>query len=74
MQKNETVLREIVWESDLEAMTLPGTDPMPFILMAYSVGALGLLGFTHWIMYHRIKLRMKIRVLNQSGAEAKHGQ
>gem|GEM_PF-3298903 len=55
-------------------MNIPGTDPMPYILMAYSVGALALLGFTHWMLLHRIKLRMKLRLLNQSGAETNHGK
>ena len=43
-----------------------GTDPTPFILMAYSIGALGLLGFAHWAIWQRLKLRAQLAVIRKN--------
>ena len=46
------------------------TDAQPFIIMAYSLGALTLLGYAHWCLLQRVKLRQLVAAVQQPHSTA----
>jgi hypothetical protein len=44
------------------------TDPTPFLLLAYSLGALALLGYAHWCLLQRRKLRQLLAAIQTSSS------
>ena len=42
------------------------TDPTPFLLLAYCLGALALLGYAHWCLLQRRKLRQLLAAIQIS--------
>ena len=49
--------------------TVTGTvnDPTPFIIMAYSLATLMMLGFVHWSFMQRLKLRTRLAAVPVPG-------
>lgn len=41
----------------MESLYGPGTDPVPYMILAYGIGTAGLLGFATWIIAGRMRLR-----------------
>jgi hypothetical protein len=50
----------------MDTLTGSTMNATPFIMMAYSVGALGLLGFAHWSMLQRLRLRAQLAVVKKT--------
>jgi hypothetical protein len=49
----------------------PATDPVPFILAAYTIGAAAILGFTFWIGIERKKLQSLLVTVRNSNIRTK---
>lgn len=46
------------------------TDPTPFIIMAYSLGTLALIGYAHWCLAQRRRLRQLVAAVQPARAVA----
>lgn len=55
----------------MEPLYGTGTDPVPYFLMAYGCGALGLLGFTFWALRDRMRLRQLLATLAAPRSDTK---
>ena len=42
-----------------------GTDPVPYIMLAYGIGAAGLFGFAAWTAVQRAKLRTMLAAVRK---------
>ena len=49
----------------METVTGVASNATPFILMAYCLGALALLGFAHWSVWQRMRLRTQLAVVRK---------
>lgn len=53
----------------METMYGAGTDPMPYIMAAYGIGMLALVGFFAWTLWSSRRLRAYLAVIQTNKSE-----